>query len=98
MRKTDITADPTLDTPESGWYPPEEKDAPVTQMLIVKGKPIAHIIFQFPGWRSFSLVEMNASGTTGKPLSEDGSVPTREQAKAQCEEYARRMANAVRSA
>jgi hypothetical protein len=57
-------------------------------MLFCDGKPIANIIKQTVGWRSFSLIEMNKSGTTGKPLSDAGSVETREEAKKQAEDYA----------
>jgi hypothetical protein len=66
----------------------------MTQMFFFGGRPIANIIRQ-PGilqrrWRAFSLVEMNKSGTTGKPLGE--SVDTREAARKIAEDYAATLA------
>lgn len=75
-----------VETPENGWFP-EESQAPMTQLLFRAGKPIANIVRSGVGWRGYSLVELNKSGTTGKPLG-DGWVGTREEAKKQAEDYA----------
>lgn len=82
------------DTPQDGWWP-EEVNAPMTQMLFRNGKPIANIIKQSVGWRSFSTIELNKSGTTGKPLSDAGSVETRQEAQKQAEDYAKEVSDAA---
>lgn len=74
------------EVPQDGWWP-EEANSPVTQMLFRNGKPVANVIKSSAGWRSFSMIELNKSGTTGKPLT-DGSVESRSEAKKQSEEYA----------
>lgn len=68
--------------PQDGWWP-EEAHAPITQMLFRNGKGVANVIKQTAGWRPFSLLELNASKTGGKPLSD--TVSTREEAKKICE-------------
>jgi hypothetical protein len=71
--------------PQDGWWP-EEANAPWTQMLFRRGRGVANVIKQPTGWRPFSLTEMNASGTGGKPLSD--TVSTREEARKICESLA----------
>jgi hypothetical protein len=74
----------TDEMPLSGWWPDE---APMCQWLRKDGRNIAQVVKQGPrGWRAFSMVELNQSGTTGKPLSD--TVPTQDAAKKYCEEYA----------
>lgn len=72
-----------ITTPDNGWWP---EDSPVTQMLFKDKKQIANVIKQTIGWRPFSLIELNASKTSGKPLSD--SVATKEEAKIIAEKYA----------
>jgi hypothetical protein len=94
MHGIGLTKAPDKDgPPQDGWWP-AEADAPMTQMYFIAGRPIANIIRQ-PGilqrrWRAFSLVEMNKSGTTGKPLGD--SVDTREDARKIAEDYAAQLA------
>lgn len=72
--------------PSDGWWP-EESAAPMCQWFRKGGKSIAQVVRQTGDrWRAFSMLELNKSGTTGKPLF--GSVDTREEAKEQCERYA----------
>lgn len=75
-----------VQTPRDGWWP-ENADAPMTQMLFRDGRGMANIVKSSNGWRAYSLLETNASGTTGKPLA-DGSVPSRLAAQGQAEQYA----------
>jgi hypothetical protein len=77
--------------PQNGWWP-EEANAPMTQMYLVSGRPIGQVVRAAGRWRSYSMIEMNKSGTTGKPLNADGSVETRELAKNEVEAYAETMA------
>jgi hypothetical protein len=74
-----------VETPQNGWWP-EESKAPITQMLFRNGKGLANIVKSGIGWRAYSLVEMNKSGTSGKPLAAV-SVETRLEAQRQAEEY-----------
>lgn len=72
--------------PRDGWWP-LEMDAPMCQWFRKGGRSVAQVVRQGgQRWRAFSMVEMNKSGTSGKPLFE--SVATREEARQQCEEYA----------
>jgi hypothetical protein len=80
-----------MDTPQDGWFP-EEAEAPMTQKLFRDGKPVANIVKSGVGWRSYSLLELNKSGTGGKPLA-NGSVETREEAQKQAEDYAAQPVN-----
>lgn len=74
------------DLPDNGWWP-SETEAPVTQLLRKDGRNIAQVIRQTGNrWRAYSMIELNKSGTTGKPLAD--SVDTREEAKSLCEAYA----------
>lgn len=73
-------------TTTEGWWPAEDQ-APVTQMFFRAGRIVATIIKCGIGWRSYSLLKLNHSGTGGMPLS-NGSVVTREEAKKQVEDYA----------
>lgn len=74
------------DMPQDGWWPSEE-NAPVCQWFIKGGRRISQVVRQGPrGWRAFSMIELNKSGTTGKPLAD--TVETRQEAQKQAEEYA----------
>ena len=82
--------EPTVgnEPPENGWWP-EEAFAPMTQMLFRRGKAIGNVVRTSVGWRIYSLIEMNNSGTGGLPLTK-GSVKERSTARKQVEEYADR--------
>lgn len=85
----------TTDTlmPQNGWWP-EEWDAPMVQMFLVAGRPIGQVVRASTRWRSYSMIELNQSGTTGKPLNPSGSVETRELAQKEVEAYAATLAPA----
>jgi hypothetical protein len=71
--------------PKDGWWPDEES-ATVSQWLLHKGLRVAQVIRQsLSGWRAFSMVQLNKSGTSGMPLGP--TVSTRDEARATCEEY-----------
>lgn len=76
--------------PSDGWWPAED-NAPMCQWFLKAGRHVAQVVRQGnpKGWRAFSMIEMNTSGTTGKPLAD--TVSTREEAKQQCETYAATM-------
>jgi hypothetical protein len=77
--------------PQNGWWP-EKADAPMVQMFLVAGRPIGQVVRAGGRWRSYSMIEMNKSGTTGKPLNTCGSVETRELAQKEVEAYAETLA------
>jgi hypothetical protein len=72
------------DIPDDGWWP---KEAPMCQWFRKNGRSMAQVVKQGDrGWRAFSMIELNKSGTTGLPLAD--TVATREEAMRQCEAYA----------
>jgi hypothetical protein len=74
------------DMPVDGWWP-AEADAPMCQWFRKGSRNISQVVRQSgQRWRAFSMVELNKSGTTGKPLAD--SVDTRQEAQKQAEEYA----------
>jgi hypothetical protein len=76
------------DLPEIGWWPEEFT---ICQWYRFNGRSVAQVVKQGTrGWRAFSMIELNKSGTTGKPL--DDTVESIEQAKQLCEDYAKRKA------
>jgi hypothetical protein len=77
--------------PQDGWWPEKDK-APMTQMFLVAGRPIGQVILAGKRWRSYSMIELNPSKTTGKPLGYT-SVETRELAQAEVETYAKTFAS-----
>lgn len=79
--------------PQNGWWP-EEWDAPMVQMFLVAGRPIGQVVRAGGRWRSYSMIELNQSGTTGKPLNPSGTVETRELAQKEVEAYAATLAKA----
>lgn len=74
-----------ITAPDDGWFPSDEL-AIVAQTLFKSGKMIGQVVKNSLGWRPYSLLELNASKTGGKPLT-DGSLPERVDAKAIVEEY-----------
>lgn len=86
-------SDDMMPMPQDGWWPPEES-APIMQMFLVAGRPIGQVVRASGRWRSYSMIELNKSGTTGKPLNPDGSVETREGARIEVESYAKMLAKA----
>jgi hypothetical protein len=61
-------------------------------MFLVSGRPIGQVVRAGERWRSYSMIELNSSKTTGKPLNPAGSVETRELAHAEVEAYAKTFA------
>lgn len=70
--------------PADGWFPVDEK-APMFQTFFKADKQIGQVVKIGGKWTAYSLLELNASKTTGKPL---GTFDNREEAKKVIEEYA----------